>query len=141
MSLPDIDTCKRLWARTLWYAYMCQPLDLSDGMDWGGCGTVGGRWGAAHGHAESSGAFLAFAEPPYWMRMFSAHSVETFVASHARSSLCVSCACSADAETPVPMAQTCGDEMEVGKSICACLLHPANQIAEGDARENVGIVT
>merc|ERR1719253_1735385 len=58
------------------------------------------------GHAESLGAFLALAEPPYWMRMFSAHSALTLVLSQSRSSLCVSCACSAEAETPVPMAHT-----------------------------------
>ena len=32
------------------------------------------------GHAESSGAFLALAEPPYWMRISSAVVWSTFFA-------------------------------------------------------------
>ena len=74
--------------------------------------------GGAHGHAESSGAFLAFAEPPYWMRIASAHSAETLSLSHSRSFLCVSCACSAEAETPVPMAQTCETVLAPIRSKC-----------------------
>mmetsp|Transcript_58611 Transcript_58611/g.154002 ORF Transcript_58611/g.154002 Transcript_58611/m.154002 type:complete len:217 (-) Transcript_58611:393-1043(-) len=58
------------------------------------------------GHAESSGAFLAFAEPPYWMRIIAAQNSETLAAIHARISLCVSCACCGVATSPVPMAQT-----------------------------------
>mmetsp|Transcript_141994 Transcript_141994/g.453948 ORF Transcript_141994/g.453948 Transcript_141994/m.453948 type:complete len:202 (+) Transcript_141994:203-808(+) len=58
------------------------------------------------GQAESSGAFFAFAEPPYWMRMPAAHSSLTLAAIHLRISACVSCACSAVAVTPVPIAQT-----------------------------------
>merc|ERR1719213_180217 len=32
------------------------------------------------GQADSSGAFLAFAEPPYWMRIPAATSGEAFLA-------------------------------------------------------------
>ena len=36
---------------------------------------IGGRGGTCF---ERSGALAALAEPPYWMRMPSAHSAETF---------------------------------------------------------------
>mmetsp|Transcript_627 Transcript_627/g.1293 ORF Transcript_627/g.1293 Transcript_627/m.1293 type:complete len:233 (-) Transcript_627:108-806(-) len=58
------------------------------------------------GHADRSGAFLALAEPPYWMRTSSAVLASTLVAIHSRIALCVSCACSGVAVTPVPMAHT-----------------------------------
>ena len=58
------------------------------------------------GHAESSGAFFALALPPYWMRIRSAVSLLTSLASHARSAACVSWACLGEAVTPVPIDQT-----------------------------------
>ena len=39
------------------------------------------------GKAESSGAFLAFAEPPYWMRISSAVVWSTFFAIQSRMPL------------------------------------------------------
>ena len=36
------------------------------------------------GHADSSGAFLALAEPPYWMRIASAVSWSASLAIHSR---------------------------------------------------------
>merc|ERR1719327_262390 len=44
------------------------------------------------GQADSSGAFLAFAEPPYWMRIIAAQYAETLAAIQSRICLCVSCA-------------------------------------------------
>mmetsp|Transcript_9477 Transcript_9477/g.28467 ORF Transcript_9477/g.28467 Transcript_9477/m.28467 type:complete len:209 (+) Transcript_9477:271-897(+) len=58
------------------------------------------------GQAESSGAFAAFADPPYWIRIPSAVCWSTAVAIQSRMALCVSCACCGVAVTPVPMAQT-----------------------------------
>ncbi len=58
------------------------------------------------GHAESSGAFFALAEPPYWMRMPAAAAGDTWSEIHPRIAAWVSCACSGLAVTPVPMAQT-----------------------------------
>eukprot|EP00966_Prymnesium_polylepis_P293435 6777421-Prymnesium_polylepis.1 len=40
------------------------------------------------------------------MRIAPAHAGLTLLASHSRSILWVSCACAAEAETPVPIAQT-----------------------------------
>mmetsp|Transcript_9087 Transcript_9087/g.21395 ORF Transcript_9087/g.21395 Transcript_9087/m.21395 type:complete len:230 (+) Transcript_9087:111-800(+) len=58
------------------------------------------------GWAERSGAFLALAEPPYWMRISSAVFSSTLALIQSRMALCVSCACSGEAVTPVPMAHT-----------------------------------
>mmetsp|Transcript_45022 Transcript_45022/g.101648 ORF Transcript_45022/g.101648 Transcript_45022/m.101648 type:complete len:206 (+) Transcript_45022:360-977(+) len=58
------------------------------------------------GHAESSGALAAFADPPYWMRISSAVFWSTAPAIQSRMALCVSWACSGEAVTPVPMAHT-----------------------------------
>ena len=59
------------------------------------------------GKLDSSGALPAFALPPYWMSIASAVARSTFAAIQSRMPLCVSCACSGVAATPVPMAQTC----------------------------------
>merc|ERR1712078_487949 len=56
------------------------------------------------GIAESSGAFLALAEPPYWMRIASATSEEAFSEISLRMPACVACASSGVAVRPVPMA-------------------------------------
>ena len=65
-----------------------------------------GRKGGGGQRAERSGAFLAFAEPPYWMRISSAVFWSTAPAIQPRIALCVSCACSGLAVTPVPIAHT-----------------------------------
>merc|ERR1740117_2078055 len=58
------------------------------------------------GIAESSAAFLALAEPPYWMRMASATVAEAFSEISLRMPAWVSCASCGVAVSPVPMAQT-----------------------------------
>ena len=57
------------------------------------------------GCAESSGAFFAFAEPPYWMRMAAATAGEALLVMSSRMPLCVAWASSGVAVSPVPMAQ------------------------------------
>ena len=58
------------------------------------------------GMADRSGAFLALAEPPYWMRMASATAGDAFWAISFRMPACVAWASCGVAVRPVPMAHT-----------------------------------
>mmetsp|Transcript_5794 Transcript_5794/g.19166 ORF Transcript_5794/g.19166 Transcript_5794/m.19166 type:complete len:203 (+) Transcript_5794:1518-2126(+) len=92
------------------------PSATSQALAWAMAATISANSGLSEApptrkpstsaQAESSGAFLALAEPPYWMRMPSAHAGLTFSEIHLRMAACVSCAWSGDAVTPVPIDQT-----------------------------------
>mmetsp|Transcript_18399 Transcript_18399/g.56465 ORF Transcript_18399/g.56465 Transcript_18399/m.56465 type:complete len:247 (+) Transcript_18399:533-1273(+) len=56
--------------------------------------------------ASRPAALAPFMEPPYWMRTLDATAGETLEESQARILAWTSWACSGDAVTPVPMAQT-----------------------------------
>ena len=90
------------------------------------------------GWADRSGAFLALAEPPYWMRMASATFAEAFSEINLRMPACVACASSGVAVRPVPMAQTgsyamttCCNGAEAGGKAKICQGFSGTQGGEG----------